>query len=113
MSYTLEAVLIRVKADQLEQFPTLVSLADAFLAKQPGFVRRAIHQTHDKPEVFLDLVYWESLETAQAAGELLMKDPALQPFVTAIEEVLSFNHCHLYGPAHEATAEVATAVGRH
>ena len=96
MSKTLEAMLYRIKADQVDHYPALSRLADQFLAKQPGFIRREIHQTHDKPEVFLDLVEWESVEKAQAAADQVMHDEALKPFVEATAEVINFQFYHPY-----------------
>ena len=93
---TYEVVVYRLHADTGAGYPPLAEAADAFLRTQPGFVSRQILQDKEDLAVFLDVVTWETRAAAEAAQQAVQHAPAMQPFLTAIERVLSFGHYHLY-----------------
>ncbi len=44
----------------------------SFLKEQPGFTYRSISKRDD--DSYIDVVYWNSLDSAKRAGEVLMQD---------------------------------------
>ena len=64
---------------------------NAFLQKQPGFIYRSLSQDSDNQ--WIDIVYWESLETAKAASDALMQDPDGQAMVALCDmDSVSMKH---------------------
>lgn len=58
----------------------------------PGFVRWKAMDCVEDPLLIADLVEWESLAHASAAGENVMKDPAFADYMGAIAEVVLMRH---------------------
>lgn len=48
----------------------------SFLNRQPGFIYRSLSQ--DDSGQWFDIVYWQDMATAKAAGDAFMADPAGQ-----------------------------------
>lgn len=84
-SSTIEMVTYRLKADK-----TMADLAlthtgvNAFLQAQPGFIYRS--SSTDDTGLVYDIVYWQTLEQAQAAGAAFMSDAAGQSLVALTDE---------------------------
>jgi quinol monooxygenase YgiN len=87
-----EIVIYRIKAEELNSYAALSQTVNDQLKTNPACIRRTVKQDHDDPTLFADIVEWSSLAAAQAAAAAASKDPAMAPFMMAIEEVVSFNH---------------------
>lgn len=55
----------------LEQLQQTHDGVNQFCLSQPGFLYRSLSQ--DKDQVWHDIVYWQDMQTAQAAGEAFMQ----------------------------------------
>jgi hypothetical protein len=58
---------------------------ERFIASQPGFLRRELCQPDAEDGTWVDLVLWEDLASAHAAGEEAMKSPQCAPFFALID----------------------------
>ncbi|MEM8633103.1 MAG: hypothetical protein AAGF74_17915 [Pseudomonadota bacterium] len=56
---------------------------EAFVRAAPGFLRRRLTQSEDG--TWTDYVEWNSLAEAKAAAEALVSDPAMAPFLQAVD----------------------------
>ncbi len=66
--------------------------ARAVIASYPGFrTWQALTSTEDASS-FADLVTWDDISYAKAAGEAFQKDARLQPFVAEIGQIMSMGH---------------------
>ncbi|CAM1345651.1 hypothetical protein [Tenacibaculum amylolyticum] len=66
-----------------------------FVTKQPGFVARKTAIAADGK--FLDLVYWTDLASAKTASEKAMKNEALIPIFSTIDEKeMLFQHFEIF-----------------
>lgn len=54
------------------------ALQEGFLARQPGFLRRELLRASDGR--WVDLVYWQSEESAAAAMKVAMESPACHEY---------------------------------
>jgi len=50
-----------------------------FLEKQSGYIDRELLK--DRDGQWVDILHWNSMEEAQKAAEIMMKDPATQRFM--------------------------------
>ena len=57
-----EQALLQVKAGQSEQFVAAMHKAKPLIAAQPGFQSIEVRPSVDRPDQFLLLVRWESVE---------------------------------------------------
>lgn len=58
----------------------------------PGFVSWRAATACETADVLADLVEWETLDVAQAAGRRVMTDPEFAPYLAAISSVQLCNH---------------------
>jgi hypothetical protein len=56
---------------------------NAFCLAQEGFLYRSVSQ--DEHQTWFDVVYWKTMEDAQAAGEAFMQNPAGQILASLID----------------------------
>ena len=54
-----------------------------FLEKQSGYIDRELLK--DKEGQWVDILHWNSMEEAQKAAEVMMKNPATQGFMQKID----------------------------
>ena len=86
----LELVIYKVKNPQ-----TAAAIRDRMrphVAGYPGFLDWKAVSSPDDAALFADIVTWESIETARAAGQKVMTDPACAPFMAEIGEIFSMGH---------------------
>ena len=92
MTSTLELVqfkLISGKTDA-DLAATNESISE-FLNEQNGFIYRSLSQREDG--TYVDIVYWENLESAKAASEALMTDPRGQAMIALCDaDSVSMEH---------------------
>jgi len=85
MNSTIEMVTYRLKADKTAaDLAATHTAVNQFLQTQPGFLYRS-SSTDDSGLVY-DIVYWQTLALAQAAGEAFMAHGAGQALVALTDE---------------------------
>ena len=68
---TIEMVTYKLKADSsVTQLQATHNEINAFCLSQPGFLYRSISQ--DESNTWYDIVYWQNMDNAKAAGEAFM-----------------------------------------
>lgn len=85
MSHTaMELVTFKVKANATPaQFAAAGVPVSAWARAQPGFLSRTLSQGDDG--TWFDVVFWESLATAKAAGQQFMVDLGQSDFMALID----------------------------
>ncbi len=79
---------------------------NTFLKQQPGFIYRSNSQ--DAEGTLYDIVYWQSMEQAQAAGEAFMNSSACAALMTITDES-SVNMTHMPVGSEVLNEEMASA----
>ena len=67
----------------LQQLAATHDAVNSFLNRQSGFIYRSLSQ--DESGQWFDIVYWQDMAAAKAAGESFMKDPAGQSLIELTE----------------------------
>ncbi len=107
MSATIEMVSFKLATGSNEQaFLDTNSAVENWVAKQPGFQYRALTKQVD--ETWVDLVFWESLESAQQAGNAFMAAPEPKAMLAFIDKN-TVNMQHLPVLAARACCEIQEA----
>ncbi|WP_430448716.1 hypothetical protein [Rhodophyticola sp.] len=70
-------------ANQKDFMASVAALEASFLCNAPGYVSRTLTQSEDG--VWLDMVYWTSLDEALAAADAIMTDDSAMSFMQAID----------------------------
>lgn len=79
----------------VEQGKEAMTGLNDYLIKQKGFVSRTTTVSEDG--IFLDLVYWEDLESAKNAAEKIMKEPKnAQSFEVINQGTMQFGHFEIF-----------------
>ena len=77
-----------------------------FLKEQPGFIYRSICKREDG--TYIDIVYWENLDSAKKASDALMQDPRGQAMVALCDmESVSMQHLPISSETMSAGCEEA------
>lgn len=80
----LEVVTFRLVAGTTkDQFLAAARATESPLHRQPGFVSRRLTLAEDG--TWTDLVTWASLPQAHQAAQVMMAEPAFQPFMAMID----------------------------
>ena len=80
----LEAITFKLTPGVTDQaFLRMAEQANAFLAKQDGFIARRLAKGDD--EVWQEHVEWESLDAAQKAFRVAEEDPGMADFLAAYD----------------------------
>ena len=83
---TIEMVKFQLKSDvSAEHGRIQLEKLTACASKFPGFVGRNLSQDAKSNE-WLDLVYWDKLESAQYAAQEIMKDPTAMEIFGVIDD---------------------------
>jgi hypothetical protein len=95
MTTTVELVSYRLKDNiSKEQLAATHNDVNQFLQQQQGFMYRSCSE--DDNGLIYDIVYWQNMESAKAAGEAFMNHPAGQSLVVLCDESsLTMNHMEL------------------
>ena len=92
-----------------EQFLGTVDPVSTWIGRQPGFVSRELSYDADG-DSWIDVVWWSSLEEAQAAAELAMNSESCAPMFGLIDmESTLMLHGELAIPRVVAAGAVAAA----
>ncbi|MBM7070379.1 hypothetical protein [Actibacterium sp. 188UL27-1] len=78
-------------ADQDKFMDAVDTLEASFLCNAPGYVSRTLTQSENG--LWLDMVYWTSLDEALAAADAIILDESAIPFMQAIDPA-SINMAH-------------------
>jgi ABC-type branched-subunit amino acid transport system substrate-binding protein len=62
------------------------------VSRYPGFVSWRAATACETADMLADLVEWETLEAARAAGKRVMTDPEFAPYMAAISSVQLMQH---------------------
>lgn len=82
---TIEIVTYRLKAGiSKDQLADIHEAVNQLLSKQAGFFYRS--NSEDQTGLIYDIVYWQSLEHAKAAGEAFMASSAGQSLIAICDE---------------------------
>jgi uncharacterized protein CbrC (UPF0167 family) len=85
-----EIVVYKVKSHEAAK--SAREVARSIISRYPGFRDwQALTSTEDSA-AFADLVTWDDVSHAKAAGEAFHKDARLQPFVAEIGQIMSMGH---------------------
>lgn len=77
-----------------------------FLKEQSGFIYRSISQREDG--TYIDIVYWENLDSAKKASDALMQDARGQAMVALCDmESVSMQHLPISSETMSASCEEA------
>jgi len=104
MTTTLELVSYRLKdgigKDQLNATHDNVN---QFLSQQDGFLYRSCSE--DDSGLIYDVVYWQDIASAKAAGEAFMDNPAGQSLMSICDEhTVSMQHMEILSEVANCTA---------
>ncbi len=81
----IEMVSYKLKAGvSKEQLTATHEKVNAFLQQQAGFMYRSLSEDNDG--LLFDVVYWQDMDAAKAAGEQFMADAAGQALVALTDE---------------------------
>jgi len=79
---------------------------NAFLQQQPGFIYRS--NSEDANGLLYDIVYWQTLEQAQAAGEAFMNSEACHALMAITDETsVTMTHMPVTSEVMNPTIEAA------
>ena len=95
MTTTIELVSYKLKAGvSKEQLAATHDDVNQFLSQQDGFMYRSCSE--DDNGLIYDVVYWQNMETAKAAGEAFMNHKAGQSLITLCDEkTINMSHMEL------------------
>lgn len=90
MKTCFEIVVYKVKSHEAAK--SAREVARSVISGYPGFRDwQALTSTEDL-SAFADLVTWDDVSFAKAAGEAFQKETRLQPFVSEISQIVSMGH---------------------
>jgi len=90
--YVVELVVYKVKSELKDDFHDILEQARMHIQSLPGMVEYNTFRSTSNELVFIDIVKWESLETATDAAKKVEKMKELAPFMNAFEEVKFMDH---------------------
>ena len=104
----LELVVYKLKESVSDkQFLGTNGAVSTWISKQPGFISRELVYDGEGNR-WVDVIWWETMEQAQAASELSMTSEACQPMFALIDMESALM---LHGVPAIDTVSAATAVG--
>lgn len=90
-----EVVIYKVKPASSDNFEEVLSLARSAIEKFPGFIEYKTLKSRSRNQ-FIDLVKWDSFDSARTAAQRVKKMQELAPFMAAFEEILIMDHFELF-----------------
>ena len=92
----IEMVLFNVKEGiEIELAQKELSKVNDFLTEQDGFISRKLSLSDDGQ--FLDIVFWEDMNTAMAAANKIMQSPdAMKSFSIIDQKTMLFKHFAIF-----------------
>lgn len=67
-----------------DQLLATVDAVSSWVKEQPGFISRDLTYSADA-DIWIDVIWWESLDAANAAAEIAMTSPACQPMFELLD----------------------------
>lgn len=88
----MEIALFKVKKEALNQFKELNEKMSQVLSTYGGYISSKTYRGTDRDSVFIDIVWWESLEKAKEAETKFRTDEALKDYREALGRVMYYDH---------------------
>ena len=88
----MEIALFNIKESAAESFMDLNKKTLPALSELDGYIKSSTYQNLVNPLLYLDIVEWESLSSAQQSAELFEKDERFKAYLESIEELKYFDH---------------------
>ncbi len=88
----LEVVVYTVKEGHEETFINLRNTLKSESSKHEGFVSAETRKSIEKPNQYVDIVYWDSLESSKNAAKVLNEMPEIKAFFETIEKTTVIDH---------------------
>ena len=88
----MEIALFKVKKESLNQFKELNEKMSHILSSYGGYISSKTYRGTDRDSVFIDIVWWESLEKAKEAETKFRTDEALKDYRDALGRVMYYDH---------------------
>lgn len=83
--HTLEVVEFRLNSSVSEDaFLSEVHKTNAFVSSLKGFIKR--HTAKNETGLWIDIVEWQDMESAQAAAEMFMTSEAVKNFIGMLDQ---------------------------
>ena len=92
----MELVVYKIKADKMENFPTILESLRTELSKMKGFISYSTYLSNKTERKFIDFVLWDTIENALDGAKLFSKLPEMKPFAECFEENILFEHFSQY-----------------
>lgn len=90
--HSLELAHYAIKEDKKEGFAELKEKTFEALSKQPGFVNVYSYQDINKPNEFVDIVIWETIDNAKGAEQKFITLPEFNAYNASLEKVILYSH---------------------
>ena len=91
-STVIEMVVYHINPEAVDRYAFLLEQARREVRKFSGIMEYETFRSTKNPNTFMDLVYWNSLEEAQAAASQIGKLPELKPWMAAFEKIELMDH---------------------
>src|SRR5438270_9650920 len=88
----MEIALFKVKKEAIGQFKTLNEKMSRVLSSYGGYINSKTYQGTDRDSVFIDIVWWESIEKAKEAEAKFRTDDQLKDYRNALGRVMFYDH---------------------
>ena len=91
----MEIALFKVKKEAINHFKELNEKMSQTLSTYGGYISSKTYRGTDHDSVFIDIVWWESLEKAKEAETKFRTDDALKDYRDALGRVMYYDHINL------------------
>lgn len=87
-----EVVAYTVPVEKLDRFQKIRKKLMRDIGKLEGFVSATTLQSHENPQLFIDMMTWKSRAQAQRAFEKFPELPSAKAFMSTVGEVRFSDH---------------------
>ena len=87
-----EMALYSIKDEATDIFPKLSRKTINYLSTFRGYISSVTYHSISDPNLYLDVVLWESLDDALAAQKKFESDPKVADYLMAIDTIKFFDH---------------------
>lgn len=88
----MELVVYHVKPEVEERYGFLLEMARREVRNFPGLLGYDTFRSVKDSNTFIDIVYWNSLQEAQAAASAIVQKMELKPWTEAFEKIEFMDH---------------------
>jgi hypothetical protein len=90
----MEIALFKVKKEAINHFKELNEKMSKILSTYGGYISSKTYRGMDRDSVFIDIVWWESLDKAKEAEAKFRTDESLKDYRDALGRVMYYDHIH-------------------